>query len=248
MKKQVFKGAATALITPMNEDGSVTANGTATAQITFDLIPRESAMLTDLIGEELILSGCPISGGQDIYQLQVFTPNFSAGATDRGSGLKFTLTNSIAYAYITIFSGVTVDNVTFYPMIRKASVKNDRYMPYGKGSVEVKSCGKNKLKNTATSKTVNGVEFVVNEDKSITLNGTASASIGNYYLNQENMNLDNMIATCEGIDDLSGIYFAINKNATEEQQKASLDFLDWLFSSETGKKYVTEKLGFIRVC
>ena len=40
-------------------------------------------------------------------------------------------------------------------------------------------------------------------------------------------------------------YFAINKNATEEQQKASLDFLDWLFSSETGKKYVTEKLGFI---
>ncbi len=40
-------------------------------------------------------------------------------------------------------------------------------------------------------------------------------------------------------------YLAINKNATEEQQKASLDFLAWLFSSETGKKYVTEKLGFI---
>ena len=40
-------------------------------------------------------------------------------------------------------------------------------------------------------------------------------------------------------------YFAINKNVTEEQQKASLDFLEWLFSSETGKKCVTEKLGFI---
>ncbi len=40
-------------------------------------------------------------------------------------------------------------------------------------------------------------------------------------------------------------YIAINKNATEEQQKASLDFLDWLFSSETGKKYVTEELNFI---
>ncbi len=40
-------------------------------------------------------------------------------------------------------------------------------------------------------------------------------------------------------------YLAINKNATAEQQKASLDFLEWLFSSETGKKYVTEKLGFI---
>ena len=40
-------------------------------------------------------------------------------------------------------------------------------------------------------------------------------------------------------------FFAINKNASEEQQKSSLAFLEWLFSSETGKKYVTEKLSFI---
>ena len=40
-------------------------------------------------------------------------------------------------------------------------------------------------------------------------------------------------------------YFAINKNASKESQQASLDFLDWLFSSEKGKKYVVEKLGFI---
>ena len=40
-------------------------------------------------------------------------------------------------------------------------------------------------------------------------------------------------------------YFAINKNADKEQQEESLKFLEWLFSSEAGKKYVTEKLGFI---
>lgn len=40
-------------------------------------------------------------------------------------------------------------------------------------------------------------------------------------------------------------YIAINKSVSEEQQKASLSFLNWLFSSETGKKYVTEKLDFI---
>ncbi len=40
-------------------------------------------------------------------------------------------------------------------------------------------------------------------------------------------------------------FIAINKNASEEQQKNSLAFLEWLFSSETGKKNVTEKLGFI---
>ncbi|MCQ2478406.1 MAG: extracellular solute-binding protein, partial [Clostridia bacterium] len=40
-------------------------------------------------------------------------------------------------------------------------------------------------------------------------------------------------------------YIAINKNASKEQQKASLDFLEWLFSSEKGKDYVTNKFNFI---
>ena len=40
-------------------------------------------------------------------------------------------------------------------------------------------------------------------------------------------------------------YFAINKKASKEQQQASLDFLAWLFSSEKGKDYVTNKLDFI---
>lgn len=40
-------------------------------------------------------------------------------------------------------------------------------------------------------------------------------------------------------------YLAINSKASEESKKASLEFLDWLYSSEKGKKYVTEELKFI---
>lgn len=40
-------------------------------------------------------------------------------------------------------------------------------------------------------------------------------------------------------------YYAINKNATEEEQKAAADFIWWLYSSEEGKEYVTDELGFI---
>lgn len=40
-------------------------------------------------------------------------------------------------------------------------------------------------------------------------------------------------------------YFAINKNSSEENQKASIEFLEWLFSSEIGKDYVVNKLKFI---
>jgi len=40
-------------------------------------------------------------------------------------------------------------------------------------------------------------------------------------------------------------YFAINAEVSEADQKASLDFLEWLFSSATGKAFVTNELGFI---
>ncbi|MGN0551354.1 MAG: ABC transporter substrate-binding protein [Acutalibacteraceae bacterium] len=40
-------------------------------------------------------------------------------------------------------------------------------------------------------------------------------------------------------------YFAINSQVDEATQKASVDFLVWLFSSDYGKKAVTNDLGFI---
>ncbi len=40
-------------------------------------------------------------------------------------------------------------------------------------------------------------------------------------------------------------YLAINKNVSEQKQKASVEFLEWLFSSETGKDYAVNKLDFI---
>ena len=40
-------------------------------------------------------------------------------------------------------------------------------------------------------------------------------------------------------------YLAINSKASPEDIKASEDFLYWLFSSEKGKRYVTEELGFV---
>lgn len=45
------------------------------------------------------------------------------------------------------------------------------------GSVEVKSVGKNLLKNTMESQTINGVTFTVNDDGSVLVNGTATANI-----------------------------------------------------------------------
>ncbi len=40
-------------------------------------------------------------------------------------------------------------------------------------------------------------------------------------------------------------FFSINAKASEEDQKLAADFINWLYSSETGKKFVVEKLNFI---
>ncbi len=40
-------------------------------------------------------------------------------------------------------------------------------------------------------------------------------------------------------------FFAVNKTASPEKQKMALDFMEWLFTSETGKDFVTNKLEFI---
>jgi raffinose/stachyose/melibiose transport system substrate-binding protein len=40
-------------------------------------------------------------------------------------------------------------------------------------------------------------------------------------------------------------YLAINNKVSEAKQKASIDFIEWLFTSDKGKDYVTNKLGFI---
>lgn len=42
-------------------------------------------------------------------------------------------------------------------------------------------------------------------------------------------------------------YMCVSTLATEEEQKASIEFLEWLFSSDIGKDYVTNKFQFITV-
>lgn len=40
-------------------------------------------------------------------------------------------------------------------------------------------------------------------------------------------------------------FFCVNKNASKEDQEATIAFIEWLYTSEKGKDFVTNKLGFI---
>ena len=112
----------------VNEDGSVTCNGTnhGNNPIIFEL-NNPNVVFPEGV---YITSGCPaggsITGG---YKIQYF--NGSSWNYELGSGNTFTLSGSLNYrSRILISTNVTVTNLTFYPMLRKADIIDDTYEPY----------------------------------------------------------------------------------------------------------------------
>ena len=55
------------------------------------------------------------------------------------------------------------------------------------------------------------------------------------------MKVDPQQGLCIGTEN----FYAVNKKASAADQKATIDFVYWLYSSEKGKDYVINKLGFI---
>jgi len=120
----------------INDDMSVTANGTATADSSINLTGSSTTSRIPLPKGSYILSGSPEGAGANTYAMRLRRQDVGGGNTaflrDTGNGVSFTVTDTkeVARAYIEIKSGVTVDNLVFYPMIRLAS-ESSEYTPWG---------------------------------------------------------------------------------------------------------------------
>ena len=119
----------------VNSDGSITTNGTATDNITFRILTN----LNDILeyNSNYKLSGS-IGGAYGQYGLGVFINNSRYYSFD--GEVSFTTTSTIettSYIYITVASGCTLDNITFSPMIRCASITDDTYQPYAMTNAEL---------------------------------------------------------------------------------------------------------------
>lgn len=117
----------------VNADGSIEANGTA-SDYTWGAYVTQSLTLPP---GNYILSGCPSGGSSTTYRLQAFTGSPSAPTltvNDYGEGASFTLTEQSTVLVRMLVKG-TVNDLTFYPMIRYSTYDDDTWQPYDYGEI-----------------------------------------------------------------------------------------------------------------
>ena len=116
----------------INSDKSITCNGTATANIVF----RTAQTPNFPDNEDMLFTGCPVGGSSSTYQLQ-YSNNRDKAFQDMGNGIVIQKmdynTYPNTYVQIRIVGGYTCNNLTFYPMIRLATIEDDTYEPYTGG-------------------------------------------------------------------------------------------------------------------
>ena len=111
----------------VNSDKSVTVNGTATDSARLMLGAVELSA-----GEQYTMTGCPSGGSNNTYRLDPRRTNGSVVVSfiDTSNGSTYIPEADIKLnIYIYIQSGNILDNLTFYPMIRKADIEDDTYEP-----------------------------------------------------------------------------------------------------------------------
>lgn len=183
----------------VNSDGTVTANGTLTANNSSVLVINTFTGNEVFVGKNVIVSGSPSGGGDTTHRITAYraesVDGSSGTAFDTGSGVTVNWKNNgsgtKAKIQLEVLAGNearTISNLTFKPMIRLASDTNPTYEPYAKTNQQLTkettglidnqkvNGAVNLLPNTATSQVINGVTFTVNNDGSITVNGTATAA------------------------------------------------------------------------
>lgn len=154
-----------------NKDGSITMNGTATAEVNYPInvntTTKTRTVLLKANSKYRMLSS--YESGK--YTTQVFY--LKNNATTYTSSLIETVEETKAGMYIRVYKDAVLDNITIYPQITKGE-EYKPYVPYN--SLEFKDVGSNVLELSKGTVTLNGVTLT-SDGETITINGTVS---GNY--------------------------------------------------------------------
>ena len=153
-----------------NKDGSITMNGTATAETTYPINVNTTTNTRTVLLKANSKYRMLSSYESGKYTTQVFY--LKNNATTYTSSLIETVEETKAGMYIRVYKDAVLDNVTIYPQI----TKGEEYKPYvPHNSLEFKDVGSNVLELSKGTVTLNGVTLT-SDGETITINGTVSAN------------------------------------------------------------------------
>lgn len=159
-----------------NGDGTITANGTATATASYFL----DSEFNYIGGITYTISGCPKGGSNSTYKIK--GDRLGAYIDDNGNGATYSFKyDTTAAIVILIYKDTTVDNIVFRPQLEYGDTATAYEPPITGQNITLWACKKNLMcypywveKQGGTLEN-NGITYTLNADMSISANGTATA-------------------------------------------------------------------------
>lgn len=161
-----------------NGDGTITVNGTATGDTAMTLVNSP----TSLSEGSYVLSGTP-NGGVTTYYIQAYIDGKYGRADVAGQTAIYSVNKGQKVTRIEFYvkTGATFDNLVVKPQFERGTTATD-YTPYvDVSTVALTQRGKNLIPYKRRNLSNYGVNFTVNDDGSLTANGTATAPLSQYF-------------------------------------------------------------------
>ena len=105
----------------VNSDGSILANGTATARASY---PIQNNFKKFEAGQYFV-SGCPSGGSEATYYLILWNENWVSMGSEYGKGKLVSLSNQKVKLHINIMQGTVCNNLLFKPQMEKGTKATD---------------------------------------------------------------------------------------------------------------------------
>lgn len=202
----------------INSDGSLTLNGTATGYSTFTFSYTKQFLLPGTYTFSCVNSTseirCIIRKNNSSWIDIIGTPQVA----------NFEKNDVLNQVNIFVFQGAVCNNLTLYPKIQAGTVATPytQYLPAGT-SVNITACGKNLIPfpyYSGTSTGLGGVTVKINEDNSLTFNGTNSDNEARNFLLAYELTLPagTYYVSCKG-EDLSKVHLVTGGNNSGIQIK-----------------------------
>lgn len=164
-----------------NGDGTITVNGIAEANTTFNIATKKTSIWDGIIPNETYTLSVDVDGeytGNISYVCNYYPEGSSSYTGWLSSAINKTVTKACPTdiagirSYIYIYAGAVLDNITIKPQLEKGEIATP-YEPYGKYKIPVTVSGKN-LFDIDKLDTIGGI--TKNEDGSITVSGYPSGT------------------------------------------------------------------------